>query len=195
MKLKRETLSNGDSRTVSSSSQYFSVKRIALLAVMTALTTVGRLVFALPIMPNIQPMTALLIIIALNIGVMDSLVVSVLSMLLTNLILGMGPWTVFQMLSFTVVILLTGLLKFLYRSDSIVSRIFFSGWALLAGFIYGLIISFMTYRLYGMGNFLVYYINGLPFDLMHGVGNAAFFFILEPILVPIIDKKFSAVLN
>lgn len=195
MKLKRETILNGDLRTVSSNTQYFSVKRIALLAVMTALTTVGRLAFALPIMPNIQPMTALLIIIALNIGVLDSLVVSVLSILLTNLILSMGPWTIFQMISYAVIILLTGLFKYFYRTDSIVSRLSFTIWALITGFLYGLIISGFSFYLFGMNNFFVYYLNGLPFDMLHGVGNAAFFFILEPILVPIMQKKFSNIVD
>jgi len=191
MNYKKETRSSGDLRTVSKSSHYFSVKRIALLAIMTALTTVGRLVFSLPFFPNIQPMTALLVIIALNIGIMDSLLVSVLSMLLTNLILGMGPWTVLQMISFAVIILLTGLFKYFYTFGTFGNRLLFSSWALLTGFIYGFIVSFLSFHLYGMINFLVYYLNGLPFDILHAVGNFGFFFILEPILVPIIKKRFA----
>ena len=105
---------NGNSRIVSSNSSYFNVNRIALLAILTAFITVGRIGFALPFLPNIQPMTALLIIIALNIGIIDGLVVSVLSMFLTNLILSMGPWTIFQILSFALIILLTGILKYFY---------------------------------------------------------------------------------
>lgn len=172
---------------------YFTVKRIALLSVMTALVTVGRLVFALPFLPNIQPMTALLIVITLNIGVIDGLIVSVLSLLLTNLFLGMGPWTGMQMLSFALVILLTALLKYFYHFGKMSNRILFSIWALLSGFIYGFVISIMSFRLYGMNNFLIYYINGLPFDTLHAVGNFGFFFILEPILVPIIRRKFDEV--
>ena len=185
------TISNGDLRTVSNKASHFTVHRIALLAVMTALSTVGRFVFALPIFPNIQPMTALFILIALNIGVVDSLIVSVLSILLTNMFLGMGPWTVLQMLSFSVVILLTGLLKSVYDFGTLKNRIFFSIWALLTGFIYGFIISYFNFHLYGMNNFFIYYINGLPFDVLHGVGNLGFYFLLEPILVPIIQKKFG----
>jgi len=176
---------------VSKSSRYFSVKRIALLAIMTALTTVGRLAFSLPFLPNIQPMTVLLVIIALNIGVLDGLLVSVLSMLLTNLILGMGPWTVLQMISFAVIILLTGLFKYFYTFGTLGNRLVFSTWAFLAGFIYGFIMSFLSFHLYGLSNFLVYYLNGLPFDVLHAVGNFGFFFILEPILVPIIEKRFG----
>ncbi len=196
MNSKRKTKSSGDLRTVSKQpqNQYFTVHRIALLAIMTALVTVGRLVFALPILPNIQPMTALLILITLNMGVLDGLLVAVLSMLLTNLIMGMGPWTLFQMVSFAVVILLTGVWKYFYHFGGFGNRLAFSIWALVAGFIYGLIISIFSYYLYGMNNFLVYYVNGLPFDALHAAGNFGFFFLLEPVLVPIIRKKFDEVL-
>lgn len=159
------------------------------------MTTVGRLVFAMPFLPNIQPMTALLIIITLNIGVIDGLIVSLLSILLTNLFLGMGPWTMMQIASFAAVILLTGALKIFYQFGNFKIRIAFSVWTLLVGFLYGFIISYLNFQLYGLNNFFVYYLNGLPFDLMHGVGNFGFFIILEPILVPIIDRKFNEVLN
>lgn len=159
------------------------------------MSTVGRLVFALPFLPNIQPMTAMFLIIALNIGVPDSLIVSLLSMLLTNFFLGMGPWTIMQIVSFAFVILLTGLIKIFYQFGDLKIRLAFSVWALIVGFIYGFIISYLNFKLYGLTNFLVYYLNGLPFDFMHGIGNFGFFLILEPILVPIIDKRFNQVLK
>ena len=194
MNLNQKTKSSGDLRTASSNSNYFTVHRIALLAILTALVTVGRVVFALPILPNIQPMTALLLIITLNIGVIDGLVVAVLSMLLTNMILGMGPWTIFQIISFIVVILSTGILKYFYDYGSFTNRLVFSIWALGTGFIFGLVISGFDFYLYGMNNFLVYYLNGLPFDSLHAVGNFGFFFLLEPIIVPIIQKRFNHIL-
>lgn len=162
---------------------------------MTAFSAVGRMAFALPILPNIQPMTAMFLIIALNVGVVDSLVVSLLSVLVTNLFLGMGPWTILQITSYAIVILLTGLLKFFYHYGSVKNQIIFSGWSFVVGFLYGLVISYLNFHLYGMNNFLVYYINGLPFDLMHAVGNAGFYFILEPIIVPVLQKRFNGMLG
>lgn len=147
--------------------------------------------FALPLLPNIQPMTATLIIIALNIGVIDSLVVSVLSLLVTNMILGMGPWTINQIISFTVIILLTMLIKSFYKPENLKSLYVFSIWTFFLGFLYGLIISYLDYKLYGMANFFVYYLNGIYFDSLHAIGNLGFFIILEPIIVPIINKRFN----
>lgn len=176
---------------MTTNSSYFTVNRIALLAVLTAFVTVGRLVFALPILPNVQPMTAMLILITLNIGVIDGLVVSVLSLLLTNLFLGTGPWTVMQMVSFALLILVTAILKYFYSYGKLLNRLAFTVWAGMAGLLYGLAITFMSYHLYGMNNFWIYYLNGIPFDTLHAVGNMIFFFILEPIIVPVIQRKFS----
>jgi len=186
---KTKTTLNGNSKTVSKYSNYFTVKRIALLAVLTSLISVWRVFFVF--IPNVQPMTALLIIVALNIGVIDSLVMSVLSVLLTNLFLGMGPWTGMQIISFAIIILLTGVLKNIYQFGSIYNRIAFSIWTLITGFLFGFIISYLNYKLYGLESFLVYYISGLAFDGMHGLGNLVFYFILEPLLVPIIRRKIS----
>lgn len=192
MNSKRMTISSGDLRIVSKSGKYFTVRRISLLAILTALVTVGRLVFALPVLPNIQPMTALIILITLTVGVLDGLVLAVLSMLLTNMILGMGPWTILQITAFVVIILLTGLFKIGYRYGTFKNRLIFSTWSLLAGFVYGLVVTFLSFHLYGMSHFLVYYINGLPFDILHAIGNFVFFLILEPIIVPIIHKRFGS---
>lgn len=174
----------------SSGERHFTVRRIALLALMTAAITVGRIVFAIPALPNIQPMTALLIIIVLNLDVIDGLVVAFLSLILTNMILGLGPWTILQMGSFGVIILLTAALRYLYRPNSLVNRIFFSAWGLAVGFIYGAVISLLSYYMFGLSNLLVYWLNGVPFDFLHGIGTVAFYFILEPIFEPLIQKYY-----
>ena len=180
---------NGNSKIVTYNKRYFSVNRIALLAVLTAFVTVGRLTFALPFLPNIQPMTAMLIIITLAIGTIDGLVVALLSLILTNTFLGMGPWLVMQILSFALIICLTALIKYFYNYGSLVNRLVFASWTGLVGLIYGLAISFLSFRLYGMSNFLVYYLNGVSFDVLHAVGNVIFFFLLEPIIVPLIQRR------
>ncbi len=173
---------------MTSKKSYFTVNRIALLAVLTAFVTVGRLGFALPFLPNIQPVTAMLIIITLTIGTIDGLVVAVLSLILSSVFLGMGPWVIMQILSFALIVMLTAIIKPLYRFGSLTNRIVFAIWAGLTGIIYGFVISFLSYIFYDMSSFWVYYLNGVYFDLLHGIGNIVFFFILEPILVPLIRK-------
>lgn len=132
----------------------------------------------------------MLLLITLSIGVIDGLVVSLLSLLLTNIFLGTGPWMLMQTISFTLLMLLTAVLKPLYTHGSVLNRSLFAAWAGLTGLIYGFAISLMTVQLFGMSNFWVYYLNGLAFDVFHALGNVVFFFMLEPIIVPIIQRKF-----
>ena len=162
----------------------YSTKRLALLAILTALVYIGRLVFQF--LPNVQPMTAILIILTLHMGISDGLIVATLSLVLTNMIMGMGPWTFAQLFSFAMIIFFTGfVMKPMYRKNT---KWLFVIFAFVTGFIYGFVISIVEYNVYGMTNFWVYYVAGLPFDFAHAVGNPGFYLLLEPILRPILGK-------
>ena len=162
----------------------YSARRIALLAILTALIYIGRPVFQF--LPNVQPMTTILIILTLHMGISNGLIVATLSLILTNMLMGMGPWTFAQLFTFAVIIIFTGLvMKPIYRKNTKWLFVIFS---FLAGIIYGFVISLVEYKVYGMTNFWVYYAAGISFDFAHAVGNAGFYLILEPILRPILRK-------
>ena len=164
----------------------FTVKRLALLSILTALCYIGRIVFQF--LPNVQPMTAILLLITLNLGLVDGLIVATTSLVLSNMVLGMGPWFFAQVVTYFIIIAFTGyFLRPIYLKKR--AKIFFSIYAFLVGMIFGFIISIFSSKMFGMTNFWVYYMMGLPFDLAHAFGNAGFFFILEPILTPIIKAK------
>lgn len=166
------------------STKRFDAKHIALLSILVALNYVGRVVFQF--LPNVQPMTAILLILTLYLGVWDGLIVATLSLILSNMILGMGPWTFAQLFSYAVIILFTGFI--LRPIHSRRTKWLFVIFAVLSGFFYGFVISLVSYRTYGMTNFWVYYSVGLPFDFAHALGNAGFYIILEPILRPLFEK-------
>lgn len=168
----------------SSNPKKFSAKRLALLAILTALCYVGRIIFQF--LPNVQPMTAILLILTLNMGIMDGLLVATSSLFLSNLMLGMGPWTLTQLASFALVIFLTGFaMKPLYGKAPKAVFILFS---FFVGLLYGFVISFLWVKMFGIANFWAYYLYGLPFDFAHAAGTAVFYIILEPILKPIFKK-------
>lgn len=164
-------------------SEKTSVKRIALLAMLTAVTHVSRLAFQF--LPNVQPVTAILLILTLTMSTKDALIVAVLSILLSNITLGMGAWTLAQILSFAVVVMCTAALKPVHQRVPLMLHIVFAG---AMGFLYGFIISLVQAPLFGIQNFWVYYMSGLPYDTMHALGNAGFYAILWPILPPIIRR-------
>lgn len=146
--------------------------------------------------PNVQPVTAMLLIIAYTIGWRESLIIASLTMLVSNMLLGMGPWLFFQIMSYIVVII------FGYILDKIVnhvsssryfifgSRTFYAGFA---GILYGLIISILWVRTLSFKQFWLYYLNGLPYDFAHAVGNAIFFVLLYPILSKLLTKFYQKI--
>lgn len=170
--------------------KHFSVQRLALLAALTALCHIGRLVFQF--IPNVQPMTTILLLITLVMGTIDGLVVALLSLVLSNMFLGMGPWTLSQFIAFLALIVLTGCMRPLYHSSRlhpVFKRIIFIMFAFLTGLLYGFVISIIEVRVFGISNFWVYYLQGVSFDVLHATGNAGFFLLLEPILVPLIKQR------
>lgn len=162
-----------------------SVRRIALLSMMIAIAYVGRSL--LQVVPNVQPVTVILIILTLSMGIADGLIVAVLSILISNLTLGMGVWTFAQIISFSVIVLITGLvIKPVYKKMPTWTMVLY---AASTGLIYGLVVSFVMKYLIGFDSFWAYYLMGIPMDLMHAFGNGAFYAILSPVLFPLIEKN------
>ncbi|MEK6190237.1 MAG: ECF transporter S component [Carnobacterium alterfunditum] len=161
-----------------------SIQRITLLAFMTALCQVSRQL--LQFLPNIQPVTVILIILTLTLGIMDGLIVAVLSIILSNITLGMGVWTIAQIVSFCGVVLVTGLIiKPFFNKIPFGFMLLYAGFT---GYLYGFLISLVQAPFFGILNFWVYYASGIPFDTLHAAGNIGFYLILAPILFPLLRK-------
>ena len=71
-------------------------REMAVLAVMVAISVLGRLIFS-PI-PGFKPITAIVIITAVAFGSEAGFLTGSLSALISNFFFGQGPWTPFQML-------------------------------------------------------------------------------------------------
>lgn len=161
-----------------------SIQKITLLAFMTALCQVSRQLFQF--LPNIQPVTVILIILTLTLGVNDTLIVAVLSIILSNVTLGMGVWTIAQIVSFCGVVLVTGLItKPFFNKIPFVFMLCYAGFT---GYLYGFLISLIQAPFFGIQNFWIYYASGIPFDTLHAIGNSGFYLVLAPVLFPLLEK-------
>lgn len=160
-----------------------STQKIAFIAMMSAFCVIGRL--GLLALPNVQPITVVVIWITLELGWGYGVSISILSILISNLLISMGPWTIYQMVSFTLVCGCASLLRPLWRKRQQFSRlawILFPIFAGLMGYLYGFIISiFWVYSMPGL-NFWIYYLNGVLFDTYHAIGNIVFWILLIPLL-------------
>ena len=85
-----------------------SGRELAVLAVLTALTVVGRVIFA-PV-PGFKPVTAMTVIAGVAFGAEAGFMTGSMSALISNIYFGQGPWTPFQMAAWGFIGLLAGLL-------------------------------------------------------------------------------------
>lgn len=164
----------------------FSVRKITFLALITASAIVGRTLFQS--IPNVQPVTDIILLLTIAFGIWEGFSVALLTILITNLYMGMGIWTVFQIVTYGVIILLTYFLRPLLKKHFLIQV----GYSFVVGILYGFIIS-LLYALFFMGidRLIPYYLAGLSFDLMHGIGNGAIYIVFIPILNKLIDSYFK----
>ncbi|MEO2434558.1 cobalamin ECF transporter [Enterococcus faecalis] len=155
----------------------FPTRRITTLALFSAACIVGRLLFTW--IPNVQPMSAILLLLAFYGSYADTLIVTIVSLLGTNLYLGMGSWTISQLLAFSSIVTL-----FLFLSKITLIRRYTFLQALVAffcGLCYGLIVSKVEVFIHQLPSFWAYYFQGLFFDVLHGSGNFVFYLLLAPV--------------
>ncbi|MBO0456589.1 ECF transporter S component [Enterococcus hulanensis] len=161
-----------------------SVKELSLLSMMIALCVVSRSFFQFIV--NVQPVTAIILIITIYWGVYQGLIVSILSILITNFYMGMGIWTIAQIITYFLIIFLTGVLKQLPQfKNSIILQAIYAG---ITGLLFGLFISAIQAPFFGIAAFLPYYLTGIPTDAMHAIGNVIFYILLAPILGKLLAK-------
>ena len=86
-------------------------RRMVITAIMTALAVFGRFI------PLFKPITAICVMTAVYLGAEAGFLCGSMSVLISNIYFGQGPWTPFQMLGFGLIGLFAGYLsKVLMRS-------------------------------------------------------------------------------
>ncbi|WP_225743422.1 ECF transporter S component [Marinilactibacillus sp. Marseille-P9653] len=169
------------------SKNQFSVYRLTVLALMIALVQTSRLVFSF--LPNVQPVTTILILMTITFGVVDAIIVGCGSIIVSNLFLGMGPWTLSQVVAFTIIILVSYAFSLCIKKldGDFIYWVIFSG---VTGILFGFIISVIQALMYQMvfPAFIGYWIAGIWFDVYHAIGNSVFMVLLYTPLIPMFNK-------
>jgi len=155
--------------------------KITILALLAALAVVGRSVFVF--IPNVQPVTAIIITCGLILGPGAAVILAILTTFLSNMILGMGIWSIWQITSWALIGIISGLIGKFFKKVPIFVIILF---AAFSGYFYGFIISLTTYQI--TGKFWPYYLAGLPFDTNHAIGNVVFIIVLYPMISYLLKK-------
>lgn len=147
-------------------------RRLILVAVMTALSVVGRFIFGA--IPGFKPITAVVVITAVYLGGEAGFLTGALSAIISNFYFGQGPWTPFQMLSWGLLGLLAGLLHRPLRR----SRIALSVYGVFAGVVYSMVMDVWTVLWYNGGFSPALYtaamLTALPHTLSYAISNVVF---------------------
>lgn len=153
-----------------------SSKELTVIAVMVALSAVGRFVFAW--LPGFKPVTAITVIAAIWLGKEPGFVIGSLSAVVSNFYFGQGPWTPFQMFAWGFIGFLAGsLAKPLQRSRVLLCIV-----GAVAGVLFSVIMDIWT-TIWAEGTFnLARYgaaiISALPVTVEYAVSNVVFLMLL-----------------
>ena len=155
----------------------------ALIALLAAVASASRVLFAA--IPNVQPVTLLLLMIGLHLGVRRAVAVAMLTALISNMALGHGPWTFYQAIAWAAVGTSAAIFRpLLVNWDGTKVRI--GPLAVLAfiwGFLFDWIVSLSALAISQVAeSFLTFIITGFIFDALHAVGNVLFTIWLAPSL-------------
>lgn len=166
-----------------------SPKSLVLIAMLSAISALSRLIFAA--IPQVKPTAALVIISGICLGAKSGFLIGNISVFISNLFLGQGIWTPWQMLAFGLLGLLAGLI-FEVLPHKINFICIYGGLSVLL--IYGTIINVASFFLFtenaSFNAFIIYLIASLPMDIMHSLSTAIFLlFLSKPIILQI--KRFN----
>ena len=151
------------------------VESIVLIAVLTAIATVGRII--LMSIPAVNMASFIIIMVGIVFGKEEGFLVGALTAFVSGLFMGMGYWVLFQMLAWGLMGASAGILA--SRFDNVGFRIVFG---LLWGFLYGWITDISAIFYSGTAleitPIIALYLNGVSYDLTHGVTNAVLLVVL-----------------
>lgn len=154
-----------------------SARDILPIVVICVIASVGRLIFAF--LPGFQPVTALVIITGVCFGKQPGFITGALCALISNIFMGQGPWTPWQMLAWGSIGFLAA---FLPEAKTKLRFLILLIYGCLAGFMFSMIMDIWTISTLGesltFNTILLTYARGLIYNIPHSIGNVIFILVL-----------------
>ena len=166
-----------------------AARELIVIAVLCAIAVAGRSAFFM--LPQFKPVIAVVIIAGVSFGGESGFLVGAMTGFVSNMFFGQGPWTPWQMFAFGIIGFLAGILfrkGLLSRSPSALAV--FGGVTTLI--IYGGILNPASVLMFQPSPtaqmFLISYLYGLPFDLIHAAASVIFLLILARPMLEKLDR-------
>lgn len=159
-------------------------RQVAVIGALSALSAASRLVIPIP---NFKPCTFLIIITGYVFGPEAGIMVGILTPAVSNMFLGQGYWTVWQMLMWSVAGWSGSLLKKRFNNISIEAL---AAYAFSWGFFFGMPLDFATWLSLN-GNIAILpaiMISGIPWNLVDGLGNLLFVLVAGRYTITILER-------
>jgi len=169
-----------------------SVEHLVLVAILVAIAVMGTLPTAA--IPGLQAASFIIIMTGIVFGKETCFITGVLTPLVMSLFLGLGYWTVLQMIAWGLMGLTAGILSSRLEKNRYARAIFGFGW----GFFYGgitnismlpFLSSITTASLVGV------YAASFPFDLVHAVTNTVLLFLFYGLFERIFKRAKQRFIN
>lgn len=150
-------------------------REIVFLAVLATIAALGRV--ALAAVPGVKPTSFVVVMTGLTLGPEAGFIVGSTSALVSNLFLGQGPWTPWQMFAWGLMGITAGLIRNFKWAHK---RKYLAGLGVAYGFLFGWIMDLWYAMVYvqplNIKTFIAAYATSFYFDLTHGITTAVLLF-------------------
>lgn len=169
------------------SSKNMSAREMVMLAVLAAIAGVSRIPFSA--LPSVQPTTFVIIASAIALGPQSGLVIGASAALVSNMVLGQGPWTPWQMVCWGMAGFIAGLLAKTFFMKKMPWRLIYG---FIVGFVFGWVMNMWIF-FSGFGEltwetFILLNMQSFYFDLAHALSNVFFLLLFSTIWIKILHR-------
>ncbi|CAM3512900.1 ECF transporter S component [Marinicrinis lubricantis] len=167
--------------------RHLHAREVVPIAVLVALAAVSRVPFS--VLPSVQPLTFITVISAAVFGAEVGFLVGALSAVVSNMFLGQGPWTIWQMFSWGLIGWAAGLLRHTWVMRNYWGRILFG---IVSGMVFGWLMNLSSILAiaseWSWELILTTYGASVYFELMHAAGNVLFFAVLSNSWIKVLQR-------
>ncbi len=162
-------------------------REVMMMVMLIAIAAVSRVPFAA--IPSVLPMTFIIIVSALVFGAQSGFMIGALSAIVSNILLGQGPWTPWQMFGWGMIGCMAGLLKDTWWMRRMWGKVIFG---MIAGIAFGWLMNLVDViaRMADISweAILTIYAAGVIFDLLHACSNVVFMLIFGNTWIRILER-------
>lgn len=154
----------------------YSAVEISLIAVFTALSVAGRMIFAA--IPGFKPCTAIIIFAGMYLGKEQGFMVGALTALISNFYFGQGLWTPFQMAVWGIIGFLAGIFSKVLSKNNVFALIFGAVSGCFFSFLMDLSSCLWADNGFNIARYFAMIVSSLQFTVMYMVSNVVFMLLL-----------------